>query len=84
MRYYWEQWSNPVRIVHNRTPELEAPTAIAVFPNDLIFVHRRRRAPHENSHRWTVMPHGGHFAAAQEPDLLVEDLREFFRPLRPT
>jgi microsomal epoxide hydrolase len=28
------------------------------------------------------MPRGGHFAAAEEPDLLVEDLREFFRPLR--
>jgi len=31
MRYYFEQWSNPVRIVHDRTPELEAPTAIAVM-----------------------------------------------------
>jgi len=29
------------------------------------------------------MPRGGHFAAAEEPDLIVEDLREFFRPLRP-
>jgi microsomal epoxide hydrolase len=28
------------------------------------------------------MPRGGHFAAAEEPDLLVEDLREFFRGLR--
>jgi hypothetical protein len=28
------------------------------------------------------MPRGGHFAAAEEPDLIVEDLRAFFRPLR--
>ena len=83
MRYYWEQWKNPVRIVHDRTPELEAPTAIAVFPNDLIFVPRTVAERHANLHRWTVMPRGGHFAAAEEPDLLVEDLREFFRPLRP-
>ena len=82
MRYYWEQWKNPVRIVHDRTPELEAPTAIAVFPNDLIFVPRAVAERHANLHRWTVMPRGGHFAAAEEPDLIVEDLREFFRPLR--
>jgi hypothetical protein len=28
------------------------------------------------------MPRGGHFAAMEEPGLLVEDLRAFFRPLR--
>ena len=82
MRYYFEQWSNPLRIVHDRTPALEAPTAIAVFPNDLIFVPRTVAERHANLHRWTVMPRGGHFAAAEEPDLLVEDLREFFRLLR--
>lgn len=82
MRYYWEQWKNPVRIMHERSPELEAPTGIAVFPNDLIFVPRGVAERHTNLHRWTVMPRGGHFAAAEEPDLLVDDLRAFFRPLR--
>jgi pimeloyl-ACP methyl ester carboxylesterase len=72
-----------VRIVHDRKPELVAPTAIAVFPNDLVFVPHEVAKRHANLHRWTVMPRGGHFAAAEEPDLLVEDLREFFRPLRP-
>ena len=52
------------------------------FVNDLIFVPRAVAERHANLHRWTVMPRGGHFAAAEEPDLLVEDLREFFRPLR--
>jgi hypothetical protein len=28
------------------------------------------------------MPRGGHFAALEEPELLVEDMRAFFRPLR--
>ena len=31
---------------------------------------------------WTDMPQGGHFAAMEEPELLVEDVRTFFRPLR--
>jgi pimeloyl-ACP methyl ester carboxylesterase len=32
--------------------------------------------------RWTVMPRGGHFAALEEPELLADDIRQFFRPLR--
>lgn len=32
--------------------------------------------------RWTEAPRGGHFAALEQPDLLVEEIRAFFRPLR--
>jgi len=35
-----------------------------------------------NLRRHTVMPAGGHFAALEEPDRLVEDIRAFYRPLR--
>jgi pimeloyl-ACP methyl ester carboxylesterase len=42
-----------------------------------------RRAYADLRHR-VRMPRGGHFPATEEPDLLVEDLRTFFRPLRPT
>jgi pimeloyl-ACP methyl ester carboxylesterase len=31
---------------------------------------------------WTKMPRGGHFAALEEPQLFVEDVRKFFRTLR--
>jgi len=31
---------------------------------------------------WSEFDRGGHFAAMEEPDLLVGDVREFFRPLR--
>jgi pimeloyl-ACP methyl ester carboxylesterase len=32
--------------------------------------------------RWTKMPRGGHFAAMEQPELLAQDIRAFFRPLR--
>jgi hypothetical protein len=32
--------------------------------------------------RWTVSEIGGHFAGLERPDLLVDELRAFFRPLR--
>ena len=35
-----------------------------------------------NIRRWTVMPRSGHFAAMEQPELLAEDIRAFFRPLR--
>ena len=37
----------------------------------------------ENVTHWSVFDTGGHFPAIEEPALLVQDLREFFRPLRP-
>jgi pimeloyl-ACP methyl ester carboxylesterase len=82
MRYYWENFKEPNRLAHDRTPSIEAPTGIAVFPKDLVFVPRRLAEEHTNLVHWSEMPRGGHFAAAEEPDLLVEDLRTFFRPLR--
>jgi pimeloyl-ACP methyl ester carboxylesterase len=82
MRYYWENWRQSVRMVHERIPAIEAPTGIAVFPGDLVFVPRRLAERYTNLARWTEMPRGGHFAAAEEPDLIVDELRAFFRPLR--
>jgi pimeloyl-ACP methyl ester carboxylesterase len=38
--------------------------------------------PHCNLTRWTRMPRGGHFAAFEEPELLADDVRAFFRDLR--
>jgi microsomal epoxide hydrolase len=35
-----------------------------------------------NIRRWTAMPKGGHFAAMEQPDLLAEDVRAFYRSLR--
>lgn len=35
-----------------------------------------------NVQRWTEIPRGGHFPALEEPELLVEDIRSFFRPYR--
>lgn len=55
----------------------ETPTAYAAFPGDaLLLPPPRARA--EISYaidRWTPMPRGGHFAAMEEPDLFVDDLR---------
>lgn len=64
------------------TPTLRAPTGIAVFPKELSHVAREFAEEHANLVHWSVLPTGGHFAPSEEPELLVEDLRAMFRPLR--
>jgi pimeloyl-ACP methyl ester carboxylesterase len=63
---------------------IEVPAAFARFPKDLLEVDPPRELAerHLRIARWTVMPRGGHFAALEEPVLLAEDIREFFRPMR--
>jgi pimeloyl-ACP methyl ester carboxylesterase len=63
---------------------IEVPTGVAILPKDLVQAPRQYGERFFNTQRWTTMPRGGHFAAPEEPDLLVEDIREFFRPLRGT
>jgi pimeloyl-ACP methyl ester carboxylesterase len=59
-----------------------APTAVAVFPADPQIPLRHKAERTENLVRWTEFDRGGHFAALEEPDLLIDDVRAFFRQLR--
>ncbi|GGH04143.1 epoxide hydrolase family protein [Silvibacterium dinghuense] len=61
---------------------VRAPCGIACFPKEILFPPRAWVERGYNVQRWTEMPRGGHFAAAEQPELLAEDLRAFFRPLR--
>lgn len=54
LRLYFEHYANGWAPVHNRLPAIEAPTAFAVFPNDLVHLPRSVAAEHTNLHRWTV------------------------------
>ena len=60
----------------------DVPAAFAMFPKDISNPPREWAARFFNVQRWTEMPRGGHFAAMEEPELLVDDIRRFFRPLR--
>lgn len=64
-------------------PGIPVPTGFAIFPKDLVFLPRAVAEVHCDLRRWSVMPRGGHFAPAEQPDLVVEEIRAFFRPLRP-
>ena len=56
------------------------PQGLALFGGDDLL--RKVLDPDHKMAHWTEYDRGGHFAALEVPDLLVADLRSFFRPLR--
>ena len=57
-----------------------SPMGFAVFGSDPI-VRQTLDPKHQIAH-WSEFARGGHFAALEAPDLLVGDIRAFFRELR--
>jgi microsomal epoxide hydrolase len=60
----------------------KVPAAFALFPADISRPPREWADRFFNVRRWTEMPRGGHFAAMEEPELLAEDIRTWFRSFR--
>ncbi len=61
---------------------LKVPTAAAIFPKEYLeWAPRSYVERIYNIQRWTEMPKGGHFAALEQPDLLVKDIRDFAKTL---
>lgn len=81
-RYYYEATHNPWQPSHNRRPVVESPMGVAVFQKEVILMPRKWAEEYYNLKRWTLMPSGGHFAAMEEPQLFVDDVRAFFRSRR--
>ena len=58
------------------------PTGVAVFPREIAPPVRRLAEQTNHIVHWSEFDRGGHFAAMEEPDLLIGDVREFFRAFR--
>jgi pimeloyl-ACP methyl ester carboxylesterase len=76
-RLYWESFS----AFGKRAPVL-LPTGVANFPKEILRSPRSWCESHYNITRWTTMPRGGHFAAFEQPESLVGDVRAFFSSVR--
>ena len=61
---------------------IETPAAFAAFPGELFGTIRSWAERSLNLQHWGTPERGGHFAAMEEPELYVEDVRAFFRTLR--
>jgi epoxide hydrolase len=71
-----EQSEEPGDYEHERS---SPPTGVAVFAADTTI---RALLDPGNTMHWSDFDRGGHFPAMEAPDLLVGDVRAFFRRLR--
>ena len=80
-RLYYETQNN--NWVMKKGEQVEAPVGIASFPKEINPPPREwAERSFKNIQSWTDMPSGGHFSALEEPELLAEDIKGFFRGLR--
>jgi epoxide hydrolase len=76
-RLYWESFgktaADPVRV----------PVGVAAYPKEIIVpVRSWMEVEYPDIRHFAEMPKGGHFAAFEQPQLYVDDVRAFFRLLR--
>jgi pimeloyl-ACP methyl ester carboxylesterase len=76
-RLYWESYRNVDLSI------VSAPTGCSIFPNEVIRLSRRWAEKRFTDLRyWNELDRGGHFAAFEQPDLFVGELRSFFALVR--
>lgn len=76
-RLYWESFNkityDPIRI----------PVGCSIFPKEIFRVSRRwAEKRYSNLVYWNKLEKGGHFAAFEQPDLFVRELRACFEKMR--
>jgi epoxide hydrolase len=76
-RLYWESFT-----FFGGGQLVKLPTGIAAFPKEFIRAPRSWCETTYNITHWTTMPRGGHFAAFEQPELFVDDVRTFFATVR--
>ena len=77
-RLYWER-----QHVDPGLPEyVSVPTGVARYPKEILRTPRPWVEQRYNVTHWVEMPRGGHFAAMEQPELFVDDVRAFFRTVR--
>ncbi|CAN5657117.1 epoxide hydrolase [soil metagenome] len=77
-RLYWESFKS----LQTGGP-VDLPTAVTVFPREIIRPSRRwAEKAYPNLCWFEEVDHGGHFAALEQPEIFVDQLRGCFRPFR--
>lgn len=79
-RLYKENRANP--LVFAPGERIGPPMGMALFPKELPTPPRSWVERVCDVRLWNTMPRGGHFAALEQPELLANEIRTFFRPLR--
>jgi pimeloyl-ACP methyl ester carboxylesterase len=78
-RLYWESLASS----DADQRRIEVPTGCSIFPKDILRIPRQwAELRFSNIRYWNELDRGGHFAAFEQPELFVSELRSFFRLVR--
>jgi pimeloyl-ACP methyl ester carboxylesterase len=79
-RLYWESFASQVGRL---SAGVDVPSGFSLFPKELVRPPRAwvERA-FSNILHWNKLPRGGHFAAFEQPEMFIDEVRTCFRPLR--
>jgi epoxide hydrolase len=76
-RLYWESFRSPA------LEQVTVPAGVSLFPKEIVRPPRPWvEARFTDLRHWNELDRGGHFAAMEQPDLFVDELRTFFRTVR--
>ena len=76
-RLYWESFG---KIRHDT---VKVPVGCSLFPKEIFSASRRwSEKTFENIVHWNELDKGGHFAAMEQPEIFVDELRTCFRAVR--
>jgi len=82
IRFYYEYFHSDTPRDRSDIPYVTVPTAVAVFLKEIQGLRIKSSIAYSyNIFRFTRFPAGGHFAALEQPKVLVEDIRNFRRDL---
>jgi pimeloyl-ACP methyl ester carboxylesterase len=83
-RLYWENMGrSPLSSAAQKTTEIKLPVAVTVFPDDVYYPPESwARRAYGNLIYFNQAKQGGHFAAWEQPQLFIEELRTAFRSMR--
>ncbi len=84
-RLYWESIAEVSEwFTRGTTDTVSVPTGCSVFPKEVPRPSRRwAQRRYTDIRHWNEPAAGGHFAAFEQPALFVEEVRTFFRLVRP-
>ena len=83
-RLYWESISQVNELITGPVQDVvEVPTGCSIFPKELQRPSRRwAEKRFRDIRHWNELDRGGHFAAFEQPELFVNEVRSFFRQVR--
>ena len=76
-RIYWESFGN------RTTEEINIPVGCSIFPKEIFRLSRRwAETRFKNLVHWNLLDKGGHFAAFEQPEIFINEVRACFRQVR--